>query len=71
MKDESRLPVALLTLRLSVFLVVLVWTLDKFVAADHATLVFRKFYFMDGLGAPVMYTIGAVGLVIVVGSVSS
>jgi hypothetical protein len=69
MKDESRLPVALLTLRLSVFLVMLVWTLDKFVAVDHAASVFSHFYFIDGLGAAVMYTIGAVELVIVVGFV--
>jgi putative oxidoreductase len=69
MRDESRVPVALFTLRLSVFLVMLVWTLDKFVAVDHATSVFSKFYFMDGLGASVMYTIGAIELVIVVGFV--
>ena len=69
MKDDSRLPVALLTLRLSVFLVMLVWTLDKFVAVDHATSVFSKFYFLQGLSAPVMYTIGAVELVLIAGFV--
>jgi hypothetical protein len=69
MNDESRLPVALLTLRLSVFLVMLVWTLDKFVDVDHATSVFSHFYFMDGLDAAVIYTIGAVELVIVIGFV--
>jgi len=68
-KDDSRLPVALLTLRLSVFLVMLVWTLDKFVAVDHATSVFSKFYFLQGLSAPVMYTIGAVELVLIAGFV--
>lgn len=66
MKEESRLPVALLALRLSVFLVMLVWTLDKFVAVDHAASVFSSFYFLDGLGALAMYAIGAVELLIIV-----
>lgn len=69
MNNESRLPVALLTLRLSVFLVMLVWTLDKFLAPDHAASVFGHFYFMAGLGAAVMYVLGAVELVIVIGFV--
>lgn len=69
MNDESRLPVALLALRLSVFLVMLVWTLDKFFAPGHATSVFDQFYFIPGLGAAAMYVIGAVELVIVIGFV--
>ena len=43
-----------------------VWTLDKFVAVDHATSVFSKFYFLNGLGASAIYAIGVVELVIVI-----
>ena len=69
MQDENRLPVALMTLRLSVFLVMLVWTLDKFFDPAHAARVFDHFYFMKGLGPAVMYVVGAVELIIVIGFV--
>ena len=69
MQNENKLPIALLALRLSVFLVMLVWTLDKFLDPAHAASVFERFYFMKGLGIAVMYVIGAVVLVIVTGFV--
>lgn len=69
MQDQNRLPVALLAMRLAVFLVMLVWTLDKFLAPQHAAGVFENFYFMKGLGPAVMYAIGAIELVIIAGFV--
>lgn len=63
----DRLPAALLALRLSVFLVMLVWTLDKFLAPGHAASVYQHFYFIGGVGAPVIYLLGAVELLIVLG----
>jgi putative oxidoreductase len=69
MPANSLLPVALLTLRLTVFLVMLVWTLDKFFAPEHAAGVYEMFYFIDGLSPAVMYVIGAVELVIIAGFV--
>ncbi|MGH7930203.1 MAG: hypothetical protein ACREQV_20695, partial [Candidatus Binatia bacterium] len=67
MNDQNRLPVALLTLRLSVFLVMLVWTLDKFFAPEHAARVFEHFYFLRGMGRATLYAIGAVELAIIIG----
>lgn len=67
MQEETKLPLALLTLRLTVFLVMLVWTLDKFLAPGHAAAVFEKFYFMKGLGSAVMLAVGVIELVIIVG----
>ncbi len=61
----KKLPFALLTLRLSVFLVMLVWTLDKLVAPDHAAGVFARFYGLGGVAQPVIYAIGAGELVII------
>lgn len=69
MTAPDRLTTSLLALRLSVFLVMLIWTLDKFVNADHAARVFEHFYFIGGLGPAVLYAIGAAELVIVVGFV--
>lgn len=59
MTAEKRLPLALLMLRLSVFLVLLLWTLDKFINPGHAAKVFDNFYFLSGLGPVVLYVIGA------------
>ena len=69
MNIESRLPIALLLLRLSVFLVMLMWVLDKFVNPDHAVAVFQNFYLISGLGPVVIYAIGAVQAVIMIGFV--
>lgn len=61
----DRIPVALLALRIGVFIVMFMWTLDKFVVPEHSAGVFAGFYGISGLGPPVMYVIGAVELVII------
>ena len=66
MTPNSRLPLALLLLRLSVFLVMLVWTLDKFINPQHAAAVYEKFYFLAGLGKAVMFTVGGLELALLV-----
>lgn len=70
MSNDPRLSIALLTLRLSVFLVMLVWTLDKFFNPNHAAAVFQKFYGIAGLDSSIFYLIGAVQLVIILGFVA-
>lgn len=66
MHKTDRLPVALLLLRLSIFIVMLVWTLDKFINPGHAAAVYENFYFLTGLGKWVMFAIGALELAILV-----
>src|SRR5437899_340804 len=67
--DRNRIAVALLVLRLTVFLVMLVWTIDKFVHPEHAASVYEHFYFLQGLGPTLMYAIGAAELVVLIGFV--
>ena len=67
MKDEKRLPLVLLMIRLSVFLFMLVWTLDKFINPEHATKVYEHFYFIGGLGSTAIAAIGIIELVILLG----
>jgi putative oxidoreductase len=67
---DRNLALSLLLLRLAVFLVMFMWTLDKFVNPAHAAGVFENFYFIGGLGAGVMYAIGAVELLILAGFVA-
>ncbi|MGJ3251719.1 MAG: hypothetical protein ACFE0J_11375 [Elainellaceae cyanobacterium] len=67
---STRLPLCLLLMRLGVFLVMLMWTLDKFINPSHAAAVFETFYFIGGLGNPLIYLIGAIQLVIVIAFVA-
>ena len=63
-----RLP--LLLLRLGVFIVMLMWTLDKFVRPGHAAGVFKKFYALEGI-SPVTFSImGAAEILLLVGFVT-
>ena len=62
---QARVATALLTLRFTVFLVMLMWTVDKFVNPDHAAGIFTNFYFIQGLEAPVIYLIGGIELLLI------
>ena len=42
MHADRRLSISLLLLRISVFVVMLIWTLDKFIYPEHATAVFKR-----------------------------
>ncbi len=44
MNKSNRIPTVLLLLRVSVFVVMLVWTIDKFVRSEHAISIFEHFY---------------------------
>ncbi len=55
---DERIPRALLLLRLSVFLVMFMWTMDKFLSPGHAAQVYTHFYRIGGLGNSVFYAIG-------------
>jgi len=67
MNQTKSLPMALFFLRLSVFVVFLMWTLDKFIRPDHTASVFEAFYFSPTFGAAVSYAIGAVELLLILG----
>lgn len=64
MAIKNKTAVALLSLRLSVFLVMLMWTIDKFVNPGHTIRVYDHFYPITGLGNFTVYLIGAIELVI-------
>lgn len=63
---HDRVATALLLLRLSVFVVMLFWTLDKFVNPEHASGVFANFYGLEGLGAPAFWILGGLELLLIV-----
>ncbi|MDQ2868017.1 MAG: hypothetical protein M3R59_06340 [Verrucomicrobiota bacterium] len=52
---SRRLPLALLILRLTIFFVMLMWTIDKFVRPQHAAQIFEHFYGLAGVKTQVVF----------------
>jgi len=67
MSTESRVQFPLFTLRLGVFIVMLMWTLDKFVNPAHSAAVYENFYLISGLGPAIFLIIGLLELALIVG----
>ena len=67
MTTDLRIPTALFLLRLGVFIVMLMWTLDKFVNPEHAGVVYERFYMIGGMGATALLVIGLVELALIFG----
>ena len=62
---QNRLQWSLLSLRVGVFIVMIMWTLDKFVNPAHSAGIFEKFYGISGSTDIVAYVLGALQLVLV------
>lgn len=65
MTDRDRIATALLLLRAGVFIVMLMWTLDKFVNPAHASRVFDSFYGIAGIGSGLLMAVGIAELLLV------
>lgn len=61
------LPRSLFALRVGVFLVMAMWTLDKFVRPEHAGKVYEAFYFLPGLGKGGLLVVGIAEAALLVG----
>ena len=70
MTSDQRLPVSLLVLRLSVFLVMFIWTLDKLLRPEHMASVFERYYGISGLGSNAAYLIGGAELLLIMAFLS-
>jgi len=68
--EKQRVANALLLLRLGVFIVMLMWTLDKFVNPQHSAGVFEHFYGFGGLSSTAFMIIGALQLVVILAFVA-
>jgi len=62
--QDKKLQLSLLFLRLTVFLVMFMWTIDKFINPGHAAKVYESFYYIADLEVFVMYTIGTLEIII-------
>ena len=63
---NNKLTNCLFYIRISIALVLIMWTLDKFVNPAHAIGVFEHFYFIAGLGDQIMLGIAVAELVLIV-----
>ncbi|MDN2659505.1 hypothetical protein Q4583_02715 [Neptunomonas phycophila] len=68
-ETQNRLQYSLLSLRLGVFIVMLMWTMDKFINPAHSAKVFEVFYGINS-STMVVYVIGAVQLLLILAFVS-
>ena len=65
--DPRKISLSLFLLRISVFLVMFMWTIDKLMRPEHAATVFQKFYMIPNFGPYAFYIIGAIECVILLG----
>ncbi len=68
--NNQRLQWSLLSLRLGVFIVMLMWTLDKFVQPEHSGKVFENFYGLAGWSETAFMFIGGLELLLVLAFVA-
>lgn len=68
--DQKRVANALLLLRLGVFIVMLMWTLDKLINPQHSGAVFEHFYGLGGLSSTAFTIIGALQLLLLLAFVA-
>ena len=66
-QDSRNLQISLLLLRLGVFIVMIMWVIDKFVNPGHAAAVANRFYMLpEGIGSTVFYILGALQAAVVI-----
>lgn len=66
-ETEKKLAWSLFMLRLGVFIVMLMWTLDKFLNPGHAINIFEHFYSLSNFSSLLMYLVAAVEMVLLIG----
>jgi len=64
--SNQNLRTGLLLLRITIFVVMFMWTIDKFMRPQHAAAVLSHFYNLSGIGFTAIRVIAAVELVLVV-----
>jgi len=62
---QNRLQWSLFSLRLGVFIVMIMWTLDKFVNPAHSAKIFEVFYGLSGSNNTIAYILGGLQLLLV------
>jgi len=64
--NNKKFALSMLFLRLTVFLVIFMWTIDKFVNPGHAAKVYEKFYYIPGLESLAMNAIAGIEIIVLI-----
>ena len=56
-KNSYRIPIVLLVIRHTIFIVMAMWTMDKFLRPEHAAAIFDHYYGLAGLGKNIVYVL--------------
>ncbi|TEW55557.1 hypothetical protein E2R68_03995 [Psychromonas sp. RZ22] len=67
---KTRLQWSLLSLRVGVFIVFLMWTLDKFFYPGHTAKVFEKFYGISGSSDIIVYVLASLQVLLILAFVT-
>ena len=67
---KNRLQWALLSLRLGVFIVLIMWVLDKFVNPAHSAIILKVFYGIAETNNSIIYIIGGLQLLLILAFVT-
>lgn len=65
-KDSYRIPIVLLVIRHSIFIVMAMWTMDKFLRPDHAAAIFDHYYELAGLSKNIVYVLATAEAVLLI-----
>ena len=63
--NQGRIESCLFLLRLGVFVVMFIWTMAKFFDPAHAIRYYDRFFLIEGMVKPIVYTIGAIETLII------
>ena len=66
LNNNKKFALSMLFLRLTVFLVIFMWTIDKFINPGHAAKVYEKFYYIAGLESLAMHAIAAIEIIVLI-----
>ncbi|MEL7799412.1 hypothetical protein [Idiomarina loihiensis] len=61
---EQKLPWALLALRVGIFIVMVIWAIDKVLNPGHAAAIFDGFYGITGLSTTIAMTLGVLQIIL-------
>ena len=67
MQTNQRLPVSLLLLRVGIFIVMFMWTMDKFFNSGHTVSVFKRYYYLDLPTTQIVFGIAIAELLLLLG----
>lgn len=65
MQSNQRLRLSLFLLRVGIFIVMFMWTMDKFFNTDHTISVFKRYYFLDIAAAQIVFGLAAAELLLI------